>query len=345
MALAGNLIGRGSHDYVFRSQWHADQLPDAITDGAELHVIPKVSNYLKEFARSAVTGGRAYPSERYDLVLNLDALGMASGGRRRMTIIHDIYYATTPDTIGKVQWMKQQSIHASMVARSSVIVGISEATSAEVRKHFPRAADRVRTILSDSTMNDVLPGDLPPRLEPNGYVLAVANVTPNKNFGVLARAFARMCGDFPDLRLVHVGGDADELFAGILAEKGMQDRLIRLRGISDQQLAAVYANAAALVVPSIVEGFCLPIVEAQRLDCPVVFSNRSACGEIGGSGGISFDPLDEDALEMHLRGVVGDPALRDALRGMGRANAARFSWDRTTSLYEAAILDTINREK
>lgn len=341
MELASNLIARGTHDYAFRSQWTAEQLPETIAKGAKLEVIPPVKNYFKEFIRSSLTASKVYPHSDYDLVFNLDALGMAGGGAHRMTIVHDIYFKSMPELDTRFHRMKAHVIHASVIASSSVVVAISDATAGELRRHFPKHADRVRTILSDSTMNGVTPGALPPELASCRYVMAVANYTVNKNFDVLAQAFARMAGDHPGLKLVHVGGDSQENIATRLAEKGMGDRLIRLRGIDDDTLAAVYAHAECLVVPSLLEGFCLPILEAQRFGCPVIFSKTSAAGEIGGEGGISFDPRSIDDLERHLRDVVSSPELRDRMRERGTLNAGRFSWKRTTDQYEAAILDAI----
>ena len=352
MDLSRRLAERGSHDYVFRSQWSAGQLPPGLVANAELDVIPPLSSYFREFGTQALLGSRHYPASRYDLVFNLDPLGMASGGRSRMMIVHDIYYrshgvyyAAMSGLKARLQRAKQHAIHSAMIARSSLIVGISESTSADVRRHFPSAASRVRTILSDSTMGQVSPGMLPDGLEPNRFFLAVANVTPNKNFGVLADAFGRLAADHPGIRLVHVGGDADETFQKGLAIHGAADRLTRLRGIDDATLAALYRDALALVVPSLIEGFCLPVLEAQRLDCPVVFSNVSATGEIGGNGGIAFDPMDVDALETSMRRILREDGLRDAMRASGRENALRFSWDRTVGEYETAIQDALTREK
>ena len=344
MELSRRLIARGTHDYLFRSQWSADQLPKEIA-GAKIEVIPPITNYLKEFMVAAFKAGSAYPASKYDLVVNLDALGLASGGRNRLTIIHDIYYRSMPQMYSKFHRMKSHFIHSMIIGRSRVVVGISDATSNEVKKAFPSQARKVRTILSDSTMDAVVPGTLPEGLTPGGYVLAVANVTPNKNFGVLAEAFGRMASDHPGLRLVHVGGDGDETFARGLEPFGAGDRLTRLRGIDDATLAALYRDAACLVVPSLFEGFCLPILEAQRFDCPVIFSKTSATGEVGGRGGITFDPTDASELETALRDVVGHADAQDNMRAVGRENALRFSWERTVDLYEEAILAAISKEK
>ncbi|PZU07036.1 glycosyltransferase family 1 protein [Sphingomonas sp.] len=339
--LSRRLVLRGRHDYTFRSQWSADQLPPELAKGAAIEVIPPIEKYLQDLVRTWARGPRTHPASKFDLLFNLDSLGFATGGRRRMTIVHDIYFCSVPEMFSRSARMKERLIHRIVLGRSHSIVGISEATSSEVRRHFPASAARVRTVLSDSMMNDVIPGALPPGLVRGGYVLAVAKVLPNKNFGLLAEAFARIAPDFPDLKLVHVGSDAGETFESALAPRGLSGRLGRLRGIDDPTLAALYRDALCLVVPSLYEGFCLPLLEAQRFGCPTVFSERSATGEVGGEGGIPFDPTDVDALEAILRRVAADPALRADMVARGHANARRFSWDATVDGYERAIDDVL----
>lgn len=339
--LSRRLVARGSHEYTFRSQWPSEKLPDELASGATLEQIPPVTNFLKDLLKTWAKAPRTHPASRFDLILNLDALGFARGGDRRMTIVHDIYYASVPEMFSRFSRLKQELIHSAVIGRSALVVGISEATSSEVRRHFPRSASKVRTVLSDSTMSDVVPGVLPAGLHQGGFVLAVANVTPNKNFPVLARAFARLAPDHPGLKLVHVGGDEGETFESILGERGVGDRLVRLRGIDDAVLAALYRDALCLVVPSVCEGFCLPLVEAQRFGCPTVFSERSATGEIGGDGGIRFDPMDDDILEGILRRLTMDTRMRAEMAARGHVNADRFSWERTVDGYEAAIRDAL----
>lgn len=334
---------RGSHDYTFRSQWSPAQLPRDLAQRAAIEVIPPVSNYFGNLLSTWAKAPVAHSASKFDLVFNLDSLGFALGGRRRMTIVHDIYYRSVPEMFTRFERAKQQLIHAIVLGQSHSIIGISEATSSEVRRHFPGSAPKVRTVLSDSMMRGVAPGALPEGIAPESYVLAVANVTRNKNFGVLADAFARVAGRFPSLKLVHVGGDAGDTFERALGPAGLGDRLVRLRGIDDPTLAALYRDAICLVVPSVCEGFCLPLLEAQRFGCPTVFSERSATGEVGGEGGIRFDPSDAEALAGILRRVVENPSMRQELIARGHANAARFSWDATVDGYERAIADVLGR--
>lgn len=104
---------------------------------------------------------------------------------------------------------------------------------------------------------------------------------------------------------MHVGRDEAEEIAGALADPELKTRLIRLSGIDDRQLAELYRHAACLCVPSTYEGFCLPVLEAQQLGCPVVCSNRSATPEIAGRGALTLIRRTLEALSMRLSGLWG----------------------------------------
>jgi hypothetical protein len=103
------------------------------------------------------------------------------------------------------------------------------------------------------------------------------------------------------------------------------DRLVRQRGIADSALAALYQSARYLVTPSLYDGFCLSLLKVQRYGCPVLFANAHGTAEMGGVGGLRFDPLDVSALARLLDRVIDKPTLRSVMRARGYRNATRFS--------------------
>jgi glycosyltransferase involved in cell wall biosynthesis len=166
------------------------------------------------------------------------------------------------------------------------------------------------------------------------YVIAVGNATENKNFGALAEAMARMYSSAPDVALVHVGDDPDEILAQMLRRMNSPVRLVRFSRIDDVALASLYRHASCLCVPSLYEGFCLPILEAQICGCPVVCSNRSAMPEIAGKGAILVDPTDPISLADGLNSVLENPVKVATLASLGRENAKKFSWENTAYQYQ-----------
>jgi glycosyltransferase involved in cell wall biosynthesis len=110
--------------------------------------------------------------------------------------------------------------------------------------------------------------------------------------------------------------------------------------VADADKAALLSGAAALVFPSLYEGFGFPVLEAQACGTPVICSNSSSLPEVAGEGALLTDPLDAAALAAAMRRLVADGKLRDELIAQGYANLARFSWEaaatKTLAVLEAA---------
>ena len=110
---------------------------------------------------------------------------------------------------------------------------------------------------------------------------------------------------------------------------------------AEDRLAALYRGALCLCVPSFAEGFCLPVLEAQTLGCPVLCSDRSATPEIAGTGALTFDPADASALAAALRRLLHEPGLRADLIARGHANARRYDWAETARRYEGVLSEAL----
>ncbi|MBU6364124.1 MAG: glycosyltransferase, partial [Acidobacteria bacterium] len=148
------------------------------------------------------------------------------------------------------------------------------------------------------------------------YVLAVGDIHPRKNIGALAQAMA-LLGD-RDLELALVGRPA---LGGEQIVRGAKAHW--LGRVDDHQLADLYRAAAVVCVPSLYEGFGLPILEAMACGARVVASNRGAMPEIAGEGAIITDPT-PNALALGIREAL-DPANADRLGAAAAAQAAEFS--------------------
>lgn len=342
LALATKLAERGTYDYAFRTAYGAEELPKALTDtGVRIISAPPVKNYIASVVWQTLVGPWRQPASQYDIVLNLDPYGTGSGGRRRATVIHDVYFKTIPDCVTPRSIITAGICYAVIMRGSNRLVAISDTTADDIAKFYPWARSRTKTIYSDSTLPIDPLAQRAASIIDHPYVLAVANTTPNKNLGVLAEAMVRLHRTHPQIGLVHVGGDANQVLAKALEKADSPIKLTRLTGISEADLTALYQNALCLCVPSLYEGFCLPLVEAQKLGCPVVFSNRSAAAEVGGDGGLAFDPTDADGLAGLLKSIAEQPELRASLTTKGLENAKRFSWDLAAERYEALFAELL----
>jgi glycosyltransferase involved in cell wall biosynthesis len=107
-------------------------------------------------------------------------------------------------------------------------------------------------------------------------------------------------------------------------------------------LRTLYANAKVYINTSLVEGFCLPILEAHTLGVPVICSDIPVLREVAGDGALFVDPGDADALAAAISTVFGDPAVAADLRQRAIANARRFSWEKAARETEA-VFDRVRK--
>ncbi len=176
------------------------------------------------------------------------------------------------------------------------------------------------------------------------YVLAVASIHPRKNLAVLREAMSRLAArSFPH-QLVLVGGpahgrsDADALERAIRSElPGAPGRLVCIPfGVDDPTLAGLMSHAAAFCLPSLMEGFGLPALEAMACGTPTVVSDRGSLPEIAGDAAMVTEPT-VDAVEDALAVLLSDERSARAVGEACHRRAQRFTWDACAYVWFEAL--------
>ena len=168
------------------------------------------------------------------------------------------------------------------------------------------------------------------------YLLAVATREPRKNLGALLRAFERLASLVDDVDFVLVGGrgwrsaDLERTLAAV------GDRVKITGFVSDEELAELYAGAAAFAFPSFAEGFGLPVLEAMASGVPVVTSDRTSLPEVAGDAALLVDPDDDAGLVDALERLLTDGELAADLARRGLARSAQFTWEACARATRAA---------
>ena len=176
-------------------------------------------------------------------------------------------------------------------------------------------------------------GGVAPRADATPWVLCVGTFARHKN---LAPALDEL--DSAGIRSVVVGArGGNRVFADV--GPGRWTHATFAGRLSDDELAWLYGAATALVFPSLYEGFGIPVVEAQRLGCPVVCLRAGPMAEVAGDGAVLCDPADPQQVVEAVRGILADPARRSVLVEAGRRNAERYTWDRSADLLEQALAE------
>lgn len=172
------------------------------------------------------------------------------------------------------------------------------------------------------------------KLADRSYILSVSTLEPRKNFDRLMAAHlalpAALRTRFP---LVIVGGAGwGQTLNSKHAERARQDGTLRLLGhVTDAELVALYARAAAFAYVSIYEGFGLPLIEAMAAGTPVLASNTTATAETAADAADLVDPMDAPAIAAGLKRILDDEAHAEDLRQRGLVHASAYTWDNTAT--------------
>jgi glycosyltransferase involved in cell wall biosynthesis len=169
---------------------------------------------------------------------------------------------------------------------------------------------------------------------PRPYLLYVGNQRAHKNVELLIDAFARslLTSEY-DLLLT---GQFSESVAAKVATNKLGAQVHALGMVPEEQLPSLYRGASALALPSLYEGFGLPLVEAMACGTPVVASNVTAIPEVCGDAALLFDPYDLDGMVGALNQLERQSVV-DKLRSAGLQRAAVFNWDRVAERVKSAI--------
>lgn len=164
---------------------------------------------------------------------------------------------------------------------------------------------------------------------PRKYILFVGTIQPRKNIGRLIEAFAKIATKYSDVDLVIVGkkGWMYEPILEMPEKYHVSNRIHVLNFISDDDLTGLYTNALCFVLPSLYEGFGLPVLEAMKYGCPVITSNTSSLPEAGGDACLYVDPRDVSDIALKLEKMISDQKLRKALIAKGKEHIKKFSWE------------------
>lgn len=176
----------------------------------------------------------------------------------------------------------------------------------------------------------------------NRYLLYVGNLHPHKNLHGLIKAFSHVSSVVPH-QLVVVG-KKDKRFSPMLealaVDLGLKDRVLFLDYIGTEDLRSLYAGADVFVLPSLYEGFGLPLVEAMACGIPVISGKMGATAETVGEAGILVNPDNVKELGESIGNVLSSSGLRQDLREKSLNRAQQFRWDRTAEIISEIIGDS-----
>ena len=249
-------------------------------------------------------------------------------------MIHDLRAAD-----GHTMWPSwlARSVLRKACRRADVIITPSEWTAQRLQGLVPAAAGKTISIPNGFTPLPAEPRPLPRTKPRNGFVLHVGHLEARKNLSVALRALATLSDDeAPELWLAGHDAGAGASLTQLARRLGITARVHHLGAVDDATLNTLYSHARAVIMPSIYEGFGMPVLEGLAYGLPVLAANATALPEVLNGRGMLLPPHQPQAWATALRAALArpcdrgaNPAIAEGSRGEPRA----FDWHRAAQMY------------
>lgn len=255
--------------------------------------------------------------------------------------VHDLAFLRFPEQVTKRRYHYLKHMIGSAVRRARMVLTPSEATRMDVIERFCLPPEKVRVTplgVDDRYARSVGATDRPAR----PLVLTVGTLEPRKNLPRLIAASALLQDQIEhDLLLAGPDGWLMDEIDQAIAVYPRQDRLQRIGFVDDETLGRLYGTASVVAIPSLYEGFGLPVLEAMSAGAPVLTSNVSSLPEVAGDAAVLVDPDSVESILAGLQSFIGDPKVQAEFAERGRRRAQQYTWERTASATVAAWKDAL----
>jgi glycosyltransferase involved in cell wall biosynthesis len=280
----------------------------------------------------------ALESERPDLLfVPAHALPFAWPGMV-LTVVHDLAFERHPEVYSFAERTYLRLTTRWAAARCRLLIAVSESTKGDLVRLYGVRPERIRVVPLGVAKPQATAAPVSRLAElglDGNFVLQVGRVEPRKNQTAALAAVERLDG----VTLAIAGPERD----AALAAKLRSSQRCRVLGRVDQPtLELLYRRAGAVIVPSLYEGFGLPVLEAMARGKVVVAAKASSLPEVGGEAALYFhDSADPEQVASVLGVALNDKALRTRLAKAALARAATFTWDKTAAGVAAVIRELV----
>lgn len=263
---------------------------------------------------------------------------------KKYAVLHDLSYITYPEFASEKNRKDLEKFVPKSLDRCNGVITVSEFSKSTIISTFGYDA------------NDILVTPIPPEENKeykltkkmvrdlgvkNKYILFLGTLEPRKNLIQLLNAYESDSFIHNNYSLV-MAGRMDWKFEQIahkiesLKNNGLS--VVHCGYVSDEQKAALYKHSSLYVLPSVYEGFGMPILEAMQHNIPVAVSNIPVFHEVASDAAIYFDQNSFDDIAQTIEKILKNSELRKKLVDNGKENLKRFNWENVAE----SVLDFIN---
>jgi len=330
---------------LFSSSWK-DRLPRdvarAMAATVSDHRIPvRALNWLWHRAGwppiERLTGGS-------DVVHGLHPLLIPAARAAQVVTIHDLHFLNRPEHSVREIRRDYPLLAARHARRADAVVTISRHTASLIAMTFSVPDDRIFVCPPGAPAWQAL--GRAPNVPREGYILFVGTLEPRKNVGSLLDAYTLAMRREPSLPPLVIAGSmapGAEAWAERWSGTPLAGRVDYRGYVPDTEREALYAGARLLVLPSLDEGFGIPVLEAMSAGVPVLVSNRGALPEVAGDAGVVIDPDDIEAFAAALIQLTSDDDAASAMARRGLARARSYTWEAAAAELRTAYRSAIER--
>jgi glycosyltransferase involved in cell wall biosynthesis len=308
------------------------------------HVFTPPHHRLERYAFGAEVLARGV-----DLLHSVDYVQPIVPGVRTVVTVHDLAFLSRPELMTVDSFAYYRQIRCT-VHQAERVIAVSEWTRGQLRDHLEIEASRISVVPNgvdhelfypDASNDHVVLARLHPRFagvirDQRPVVLSVGTVEPRKRIDLLIHAFIHLDKVWPGgpgrRPILVVAGQAGWLADDVvrmLREQQRQDRVIWLRDVSDWELAALYRFSTLLAMPSLDEGFGLPVLEAMACGTSVLASANGALPELVGDAGYLEQSDDSEEWAHRIANTLSNEGDRQERANSGVARARSYSWSLT----------------
>ncbi|WP_420138965.1 glycosyltransferase family 4 protein [Sphingomonas sp.] len=241
-------------------------------------------------------------------------------GWRNVYTVHDVIPLLHP-ALTNIDGNRYRRLLGQLQGSASRFVAVSQAARDEIVETLGCAPSFVLDCGLAVDQVAAARADLPPQVGADRYLLVCGTIEPRKNIGAILDAYRLSGVTMPIVIAGPDGWEADRFAAAIASTPGV----IRLPYLDRAAMLALIRHAWALLMPSLAEGFGMPVAEAMTMGTPVITSSTGALAETAGQAALLVDPTDVTAIAAAVRQIATDDALHRDLSGAGRDNAQRFT--------------------
>lgn len=261
--------------------------------------------------------------------------------------ILDVSYLHFPELFNKKDLFQLSYWGKYSINKAKKITTISISSKNDIIKEYGVPAEKIEVIypgikqVSGNKHKVSSMDELTKKFEIKGkYILFVGTLQPRKNITRLIEAFSKI--EDKDVQLVIVGrkGWQYEEILSAPEKYGVKERVLFIHDATDEDLPSLYKHAQFFILPSLYEGFGLPVLEAMTYGCPVITSDISSLPEAGGDAALYIDPNDASDITKKMNKLFSNEELRKDLVEKGREQVKKFSWEKSAK-ETLAVLESI----